>query len=165
MRIVKDSSANKCGVICSSYEILAAHVLSSEEFEQRKPEIVAEILCKLRELARLEAELLFREHGSFVGALPDFSQRISNAINQVTDAVLAALHDPKHTASAERLFTELAPEHLPPILAERAVQRIDALPRGYVHTPHKNNNTAASCRAGAGAAGGRGAVFFLEREK
>ena len=29
---VKDSSANKCGVICSSYEIIASMLLNTDEF-------------------------------------------------------------------------------------------------------------------------------------
>ena len=37
--IVKDSSANKCGVICSSYEILASMALSTEEFLALKTEV------------------------------------------------------------------------------------------------------------------------------
>ena len=36
MLVVKDSSANKCGVVCSSYEILAAHLLSRGAFEAQK---------------------------------------------------------------------------------------------------------------------------------
>lgn len=65
--IIKDSSANKCGVITSSYEICAAMMLSEEEFYEHKDKIVAEVLEKLRSLARLEAELLFREFDSEPG--------------------------------------------------------------------------------------------------
>jgi glutamate dehydrogenase len=59
--IVKDSSANKCGVITSSYEICAAMLLSEEEFYENKEQIVGEVVDKLRELAKMEAELLFKE--------------------------------------------------------------------------------------------------------
>ncbi len=59
--IVKDSSANKCGVITSSYEICSAMMLSEDDFYVHKPKIVDEVLSKLRHLARMEAELLFRE--------------------------------------------------------------------------------------------------------
>jgi glutamate dehydrogenase len=34
--IVKDSSANKCGVICSSFEIMSSMLLSDQEFKQVK---------------------------------------------------------------------------------------------------------------------------------
>ena len=42
--IIKDSSANKGGVICSSFEVLFSLALSEEEFLKEKPTIVAEIL-------------------------------------------------------------------------------------------------------------------------
>jgi len=38
--IVKDSSANKCGVICSSYEIISSMLLSHDEFAAVKTELV-----------------------------------------------------------------------------------------------------------------------------
>ena len=53
MLVVKDSSANKCGVVCSSYEILAAHLLSRSAFEAKKEVIVAEVLDRLRARWRL----------------------------------------------------------------------------------------------------------------
>ena len=48
--IIKDSSANKCGVICSSMEIVASMTLSDDEFVQIKPDYVAEVLTRLREV-------------------------------------------------------------------------------------------------------------------
>merc|ERR1719201_447901 len=63
--IVKDSSANKCGVITSSYEICASMLLSEEEFLAIKTELVEDVLARLRELAKLEAELLFREYANY----------------------------------------------------------------------------------------------------
>lgn len=125
--IVKDSSANKCGVVCSSYEILAAHLLSRTAFEAQKDIIVGEVLARLRELASLEADLLFREYGRFPGALPDFSLRISEAINSVADAVAATATEDQVSA----LFRDLAPEHLPPTLARLAVDSPDRLPGSY----------------------------------
>lgn len=125
--IVKDSSANKCGVVCSSYEILAAHLLSRNAFAAQKEVIVGEVLARLRALASLEADLLFREHGRFPGALPDFSRRISEAINGVADAVAATATEDQVSA----LFRDLAPEHLPPTLARLAVESPDRLPGGY----------------------------------
>ena len=38
--IVKDSSANKCGVMCSSYEIMAAMLIDKQEFIDNKEQIV-----------------------------------------------------------------------------------------------------------------------------
>ena len=65
--IVKDSSANKCGVITSSFEICAAMLLSEEEFFENKDLIVQEVLTKLRSIAKMEAALLFREFAHYDG--------------------------------------------------------------------------------------------------
>lgn len=65
--IVKDSSANKCGVITSSYEICAAMLLSEDEFFENKSAIVDEVLAKLRDAAKMEATLLFREFANYPG--------------------------------------------------------------------------------------------------
>ena len=91
--IVKDSSANKGGVITSSYEICAAMLLSEDQFVQNKNVIVDEVLAKLRGLAKMEAELLFREYEMYAGNLPGISQIISNAINVTTDALAVALDE------------------------------------------------------------------------
>jgi glutamate dehydrogenase len=89
--IVKDSSANKGGVITSSYEICAAMLLTEDEFFENKEQIVAEVLDKVRALSKMEALLLFREYDNYSGSLPDVSQIISNAINVATDALTEAL--------------------------------------------------------------------------
>ncbi|CAN0149369.1 unnamed protein product, partial [Laminaria digitata] len=91
---VKDSSANKCGVICSSFEIISSMLMTTDEFMKSKDEIVPDVLERLRDVARREAELLFREHRNHPATpLPFISERISNAINSVTDAALKMLDD------------------------------------------------------------------------
>lgn len=91
--IVKDSSANKGGVITSSYEICAAMLLSEEQFLDNKEQIVEEVLAKLRGLAAMEAKLLFREYEMYSGSLPGISKVISDAINAATDALTIAMDD------------------------------------------------------------------------
>jgi glutamate dehydrogenase len=129
--IVKDSSANKGGVITSSYEICAAMLLSEEEFFEHKHAIVQEVLTKLRGLAKLEAELLFREADSYDGALPEVSQVISNSINAVTDALSASLD----TLSEDQL-EELLPlfrAHLPKTLADLSFDHVrERVPDQYI---------------------------------
>ena len=58
VRIVKDSSANKCGVICSSFEIASSMLLDEDEFTRVKPAVVADVLVRLRGLAKQEARAL-----------------------------------------------------------------------------------------------------------
>lgn len=67
--IVKDSSANKGGVITSSYEICAAMLLDEETFYQHKSVIVGEVLEKLRKLiAFLGAQFLRHATGPLTKA-------------------------------------------------------------------------------------------------
>lgn len=138
--IVKDSSANKCGVITSSYEICAAMLLSEEEFFENKDAIVNEVLEKLRSLARLEAQLLFREFERYGGSLPDASKVISGAVNAATDALAIALE----TLSAEdrEQLLPLFRAHLPKTMADIAFDHVhERVPEQYI------TNAIASCLA------------------
>lgn len=139
--IVKDSSANKGGVITSSYEICAAMLLSEDEFFENKEQIVAEVLDKLRSLCKMEALLLFREYENYPGSLPQISQIVSSAINTATDALTLALDD----LSQEELdsLLPLFRAHLPPTISaiafdERVKERV---PEQYI------KNAIASCLA------------------
>ncbi|MFM7808915.1 MAG: amino acid dehydrogenase, partial [Planctomycetota bacterium] len=88
--IIKDSSANKCGVICSSYEISACMVLTDDEFLSIKDTYVAQVLERLRELARVEGEFLMRAaktHPSM--SLPKISVELSKVINTTAAAIAA----------------------------------------------------------------------------
>jgi glutamate dehydrogenase len=101
-------------------------LLSKQEFVDIKPQLVDDVLEKLRLLARLEGELLFREYKNYPGALPHFSERISYAIAKVTDAVTDALAS---VQPEDALFQELVPlvrENLPKKLADVAGDRISS---------------------------------------
>ena len=120
--IVKDSSANKCGVICSSYEIAAAMLLSEEEFFDNKEAIVSDVLEKLRQLASMEAELLFREIENYGGSLPKMSENVSKCINTAKDALITALDS---LSDDEKLdFMPLVQAHLPKSLADLSFDRL-----------------------------------------
>jgi len=129
--IVKDSSANKGGVITSSYEICAAMLASEEEFFENKDAIVEEVLAKLRAFAKLEAELLFREADLYGESLPEVSQIISNAINSATDALSAAL-DTLSSEDQDQLIP-LFRGHLPKTLADLGFDRVhECVPEQYI---------------------------------
>ena len=113
--IIKDSSANKCGVICSSMEIVASMILDEDEFKTLKPRYVPQVLERLRELARLEARMLFTEAARDRSvALPTLSERISVAILRVGRALDDAL-DKLPRAEQQALFP-LVRESIPPEL-------------------------------------------------
>jgi glutamate dehydrogenase len=138
--IVKDSSANKCGVITSSYEICAAMLLSEDEFFANKEQIVNEVLEKLRGFAELEAKLLFREFENSGESLPEVSQVISNCINATTDALSVAL-DTLSEQDRESLLP-LFRAHLPKTLADMAFDKVyERVPEQYI------KNAISSCLA------------------
>jgi glutamate dehydrogenase len=89
--IVKDSSANKCGVVTSSCEIAGSMLLSKDEFIANKPKLIRDVLVHLRNIAEAEANLLFSTYKNFPGALPHFSERISGSINSLKDAIIKEL--------------------------------------------------------------------------
>ena len=129
--IVKDSSANKGGVITSSFEICAAMLASEEEFFDNKETIVAEVLAKLRGFAKMEAELLFREAELYGESLPEVSQTISHAINSATDALSTALETLPLEDQDE--LVSLFRDHLPKTLAELGFDRVrEQVPQQYI---------------------------------
>jgi len=130
--IVKDSSANKAGVMCSSYEIVASMLLQKHEFMSCKQELVEGVLEILREKARIEAELLFREWRSNPShQLPYYSECISACINRASDAVIDALTN-DFELLPEAIRTRLIVESLPAKLVEVAEGRLEKLPKSYV---------------------------------
>ncbi len=101
--IVKDSSANKGGVICSSSEVLSNLCLKEEEFLKEKPTLTQEILSLIAQKAKEEASLLFRTHTESKEFITDISDKISEEINAYTYKILTELEslslsiDPKDT--------------------------------------------------------------------
>jgi glutamate dehydrogenase len=130
--IVKDSSANKCGVICSSFEIIASMLLSEAEFFVIKPTFVEQVLQKLRWLARREAELLMRLHRYHPHvSLPRMSTRLSQVMIRTADAIESAVEALHQTD--ETLVRQLVLDHLPAILVESAGDRLwEATPSPYL---------------------------------
>ncbi|MAI67275.1 MAG: hypothetical protein CMJ26_05310 [Phycisphaerae bacterium] len=116
--ILKDSSANKCGVICSSFEIGACMLLDEAEFMEIKETFVAQVLDRLRHLARAEAELLARLHEHHPhSSLPEMSIRISKIMSRVSDSLIANWDNMSDLQTTE--LHRLVLEHLPPVLLER----------------------------------------------
>jgi glutamate dehydrogenase len=122
--IIKDSSANKGGVICSSFEVLTSLALSEEEFFKEKATIVSEILNIIKSRAREEASLLLRTHKEKGFFLTDISEWISERINLYKDELMAYLkpivlsHDP-----SDPLIRCLL-NYCPPLLRSRYQKRI-----------------------------------------
>jgi glutamate dehydrogenase len=86
--IIIDSSANKTGVICSSFEVLCGLSLGDQVFMENKEQLVREILERLRTCALDEARLILKTHTEQGGYLSDICHKISRRINQFTYQLL-----------------------------------------------------------------------------
>jgi len=129
--IVKDSSANKAGVCCSSYEIVASMLLSKEEFMAIKEELVEDVLKRLRHIAKQEAQLLFRESRLNPSVqIPDVAVEISKAITRCGDIFEVLLTENLDVLDVETR-RRLVVESLPEKLVEVAGERLDDLPPAY----------------------------------
>ena len=132
--IFKDSSANKCGVICSSFEIISSLILSPEEFMEIKHIYVPQVLEKLRQKADLEARLLLREFRELGRRknLVELSKILSDVINRVTDLVSASLDKLSEKVFRSSLNDHIILNYVPKILAEKYSERIlEQIPRSY----------------------------------
>ncbi|MBV72116.1 MAG: hypothetical protein CMH52_12380 [Myxococcales bacterium] len=128
---VKDSSANKCGVICSSFEIAASLLIDEETFLAIKADFVDEVLNRLRRLAQKEATLLFSQYQRRPHIpLSKVSVRLSETINQMKDAAIERIDElsPADAKLVDALFENYLPKSLSQAAGHAAV---DALPRDY----------------------------------
>ncbi|MBI2568056.1 MAG: NAD-glutamate dehydrogenase [Candidatus Schekmanbacteria bacterium] len=132
--MVRDSSANKCGVICSSFEILACLILTPDEFVSIKDVYVRQVIRKLRSKADKEAKLLLREYHERgkTAPLADLSQVLSSVINRVTDVVHGQLELSGDEVLRQPMYDQLILEYAPEILVERYRERLlNDIPRSY----------------------------------
>jgi glutamate dehydrogenase len=139
--LIKDASANKGGVTSSSLEVYASLALSDQEYEAHMvvgpdgeiPEFrrgyVEEILCTIRRNARAEFDLMWKEHQAGGGPLTMLSNRISQRINGVADAV-AASELVRNDWVRQRVLSQCTP---PPLLELVGIGRIlERVPASYV---------------------------------
>jgi len=130
--IYKDSSANKCGVICSSYEIQASMLLEDDQFMAIKEQYAAEVLEKLRVFARLEARALLAEaHRHSTVSLPELSVKLSKAMNEAADIVYQALAT---WTKDDPLYREVVLNHVVPVLVKTVGEEriFEGLPKPYL---------------------------------
>ncbi|MFK8067762.1 MAG: NAD-glutamate dehydrogenase domain-containing protein [Gammaproteobacteria bacterium] len=115
--IIKDSSANKCGVICSSLEILAGMLTTESEFADIKPQYIEQTLSRLRSLAKLEADALFRTQSHYPHlTLPELSLELSIQINRLHDAIACLITTP--SAEDQKRLRTVVKHYIPEALLE-----------------------------------------------
>jgi len=133
--IVPGASANKTGVICSSYEILAGLALDARQLLAARRRFVPEVLAILARRAADEARALFRERRASGGreSLSSISRRISEAVNGLADALLAAAEEAEGPLADKGLVRELILDYCPPVLARRHAEEVlGRVPLGHL---------------------------------
>ncbi|HEY3307742.1 MAG TPA: NAD-glutamate dehydrogenase domain-containing protein [Desulfuromonadaceae bacterium] len=133
--IMRDASANKCGVISSSYEIIANLLLSEQEFLDHKEEYVRDVLAILKKRSGDEARLIMRRRKESRNTL--LSTEISDTISQNINTFYTRLFDffsARSELCLQAPFRQAILSHLPRILQDTAAfrQRIKKLPRKYL---------------------------------
>lgn len=129
--IMRDASANKCGVISSSYEILANLMMSDSEFLAHKDRYVSDVIQILNRMAEQEARLIIKRHKEAGGSIPytDFSNRISREINEHY-AKMFAYFQANPEKVQQPAYKNAILQHMAAFIREDAEfsQRIDRLP-------------------------------------
>jgi len=132
--VLRDASANKCGVISSSYEIIGNLLLSEKEFLAHKAEYVQDVLAILEVRATGEADLIFRRHREAAGRrlFTEISEAISVEINQHKARLFAwfQAHPDTHLRPP---YKQALLAHLPRMIRDSATfrGRLARLPSKY----------------------------------
>lgn len=133
--LMRDASANKCGVISSSYEIIANLLLSEREFMEQKELYVGDVLTILEKRAADEARLILRRRRESGGTLlySEISETISQNINRLY-ARLFEFFSERPVLCLQPPFRQAILSHLPRMLQKSAAyrQRIRTLPQKYL---------------------------------
>lgn len=122
--VIKDSSANKGGVIASSYEILADLICSREEFVQIKPRFVEEVLQKIILCAQKEAKLLLATHTTTKKGLTAISEAISQKIIALKDLLLNYLESIDLLQLSNHKLLAIYLDSIPQVLREKYEKRL-----------------------------------------
>lgn len=131
--ILRDASANKCGVISSSYEIIGNLLLTEKEFLAHKQEYVTDVLGILERRAEEEAQLIFRRRRETGRLYTEITNDISREINGHYARLFAYFQ--QHPELFNRpLYRKTLLAHLPQLLTatKRYRLRLKNLPVKYV---------------------------------
>jgi glutamate dehydrogenase len=132
--IMLDSSANKCGVISSSFEIIANLLLTEEEFLENKERYVSDVLTILEKLAGDEARLILkRRREQPLLFCTEISNNLSSEINSHY-ARLFKFFQKRPNICRQPLFKRAIMSHLPLFFSTNECyrQRIENLPQKYI---------------------------------
>jgi glutamate dehydrogenase len=122
--IIRDASANKCGVISSSYEIIGNLLMKEKEFLDHKDAYVKDVLAILDKRAEEEANLIFKRYRESEGRqlYTEISHSISTEINRHY-ARLFDFFQGQPGLSDQPLFRKVLLNHLPSFIRENPKYR------------------------------------------
>lgn len=126
--ILKDSSCNKGGVICSSFEVLASLCMTEEEFLKEKTDYIAEVLAIIGRAAKSEAHLLFSTREKTGLLLSDISEKISEQINLYKYQLLDHFETLDLPSSPQDPLIQCLIHYCPPLIQARYQQGILSMP-------------------------------------
>lgn len=133
--LIRDASANKCGVISSSYEIIANLLLTEKEFLANKERYVSDVIEILKKRADDEARLILNRWQEAKGALQytDISEAISYDINGLYHQ-LFQFFTSRPELCLQSPYKAALIRHLPRLLQEepRFRNRLSKLPPKYL---------------------------------
>ncbi|MES2273580.1 MAG: hypothetical protein V4487_05275 [Chlamydiota bacterium] len=126
--IIKDSSCNKGGVICSSFEVLASLCMSEDEFLKGKIEYVKEVLAAIKKASLNEARLLLDTHKKTGEYLTDISEKISEKINHFKYLLLDYLEGVELSKDPKDLLIRSLLLYCPPLLRDHHRKGVLSMP-------------------------------------
>ncbi|MGB0845587.1 MAG: NAD-glutamate dehydrogenase domain-containing protein [Thiolinea sp.] len=122
--IMRDASANKCGVISSSYEIIANLLMAEDEFLADKQRYVSDVIDILNRMAEQEARLIIRRHREAAESLTytEISNQLSHEINAHYAKMFAYFRSRPELVTQER-YQRAMLQHLPALINEKSLYR------------------------------------------
>ncbi|RVU83359.1 amino acid dehydrogenase [Leucothrix sargassi] len=149
--IMRDASANKCGVISSSYEIIANLMMSDEEFLANKDQYVEDVIVILNRMAEQEAAAILQRHKQQDGAVTytDLSNDLSREINAHYARMFEFFQaNPERCDRPDHIAAIL--NHMPAIIRDNKAwhERIERLPKKVTYAILASKLASAMVYAG-----------------
>lgn len=126
--IIKDSSCNKGGVICSSFEVLASLCMSEKQFAKEKAQYVKEVLEIVRQASLHEARLLLDTHKNTGAFLTDISEKISEKINLFKYQLLEHFETIELPKDPNHPLLKCLLAYCPPLIRTKYIKELFAIP-------------------------------------
>lgn len=123
--VMRDSSANKCGVVSSSYEILGGLSLTDDMFKKVKKELASNIIDRLEKIALAEARCMIEYHRKHEKKIrmTAISEMVSAKINKFTDAIAEYLKPMDLNAPENKQLLDIFINYVPQCITRDHLDR------------------------------------------